>query len=197
MKMFTASDPSAGTDPNAPQNPAFGFYYKTVPHITLKSIAQNKALDAIFARHEPLLAEKLAALNAELQKISRGDAEARRKLREKLVRKLLAKHEAEGANAVTDADKRRWLLPDTDPQLIQPSKKISAKQVAAYRAAIPKEKILRASAPPREKNSVEGVGWQPWQAPFDSDPDWPAELSDALAAYRAARRSSSGRSSAA
>jgi adenine-specific DNA-methyltransferase len=149
-----------------------------------ESIAQNKALDAIFARHEPILAEKLAALNEE---ISRGDAEARRKLREKLVGKLLAKHEAEGANAVTDADKRRWLLPDTDPQLIQPSKKVSAKQVAAYRAAIP-GKILRDSASPREKNSVENNGWQPWQVPFDSAPDWPQELRDALAAYRAAWR---------
>ena len=40
--------------------------YKTVPHITLKSIAQNTALDPIFAKHEPILAEKLAALNAAL-----------------------------------------------------------------------------------------------------------------------------------
>lgn len=30
-------------------NSGFGFVCKTVPHITLKSIAQNVALDAIFA----------------------------------------------------------------------------------------------------------------------------------------------------
>src|SRR4029078_2805744 len=31
------------------------FRYKTVPHITLKSIAQNGNLDPIFAKHESLL----------------------------------------------------------------------------------------------------------------------------------------------
>src|SRR5690349_16613312 len=31
---------------------AGGFRYKTVPHVTLKSIAQNTHLDPIFARHE-------------------------------------------------------------------------------------------------------------------------------------------------
>ena len=36
--------------------------YRTVPHITLKSIAQNTNLDPIFAKHEPILDEKLAAL---------------------------------------------------------------------------------------------------------------------------------------
>ena len=38
------------------------FQCKTVPHITLKSIAQNVALDAIFAKHAPLLEAKLRAL---------------------------------------------------------------------------------------------------------------------------------------
>jgi adenine-specific DNA-methyltransferase len=32
---------------------------ETVPHVTLKSIAQNTALDAIFARYQPVLDEKL------------------------------------------------------------------------------------------------------------------------------------------
>ena len=30
------------------------------------------------------------------------------------MRKLIAKHQKEGARAVTDADDRRWLLPGTD-----------------------------------------------------------------------------------
>ena len=42
---------------------AGGFINKTVPHITLKSIAQNTALDPIFAKHEPILKEKLDTLN--------------------------------------------------------------------------------------------------------------------------------------
>ena len=42
---------------------ADGFVNKTAPHITLKSIAQNTALDPIFAKHEPILKEKLDILN--------------------------------------------------------------------------------------------------------------------------------------
>ncbi|MDR0351885.1 MAG: site-specific DNA-methyltransferase [Opitutaceae bacterium] len=185
---YKTRDPSAGADPNAPQNPAFGFYYKTVPHITLKSIAQNKALDAIFAKHEPILAEKLAALNAALGRAvspkppreGNGGNHGNGGLGEtalpaKLVAKLLAKVAAEKWSSVTEADKRRWILPGTDGNLFQAAataKTLSAKQVAE----------LRAFAASREKE------WQPWQAPFDSDPDWPAELRDALAAYRAAWR---------
>jgi hypothetical protein len=40
------------------------FQCKKVPPITLKSIAQNVALDAIFAKHAPILEAKLKALNA-------------------------------------------------------------------------------------------------------------------------------------
>ena len=47
------SPPSTTTtscnDPTRPAAVAGGFVYKTVPHITLKSIAQNQALDPIFA----------------------------------------------------------------------------------------------------------------------------------------------------
>ena len=48
---------------------AGGFVNKTVPHITLKSIAQNTALDPIFAKHEPILEEKLETLNHALGKL--------------------------------------------------------------------------------------------------------------------------------
>lgn len=149
------------------------FQCRTVPHITLKSIARNTSLDPIFAKHEPILAEKLKKLNVE---VSRGGAEARRALREKLVEKLIAKHREEGANATTDADTRRWLLPDTHPTLIRtfpakkPLKGITAKQAEKYRAAIPKKE------------------WQEWEVPFDTDPDWPKPLQDALNEYRAAWR---------
>jgi adenine-specific DNA-methyltransferase len=51
------------TDPTR-QVPKATFACKTVPHITLKSIARNTSLDPIFAKHEPLLADKLATLNA-------------------------------------------------------------------------------------------------------------------------------------
>ncbi len=69
--------------------PSGGFYYKTVPHITLKSIAQNVALDPIFAKHAPILADRLAALNAALALVTQ-------ETRTTLTTKLAAKERAEG-----------------------------------------------------------------------------------------------------
>ncbi len=165
---YKTKDPEAGFDPSAPQNPAHGFHYKTVPHITLKSIAQNKGLDPIFAKHEPILVARLAELNATLAAIAAPQAAA---LCQKLVAKLLARHVADGANAVTDADYRRCLLPGTDKALIQPGKKITDKQAKAYQAAIPPT-----------------AAWREWEVPFDADPEWPAPLAASLDAYRTAWR---------
>ncbi|HVE52924.1 MAG TPA: hypothetical protein VNB23_06035 [Ramlibacter sp.] len=145
------------------------FKCRTVPHITLKSISRNTALDPIFAKHEPLLATALSALNAALVGVKPA-------LEEQLAAKLVRKHREDGANAVTDADQRRWLLPGTQPGWIKeakaakPLKSLTAKQVAAYRKAIP------------------AGDWKPWQVPFDTDTDWPAALQTALKAYRAAWR---------
>lgn len=44
-----------------------GFIYKTVPHVTLKSIANNAEIDAIHERMHPAIASALAALNAALK----------------------------------------------------------------------------------------------------------------------------------
>jgi adenine-specific DNA-methyltransferase len=54
------------TDPTGKVPDKATFACKTVPHITLKSIARNTSLDPIFARHEPILAEKLATLNRDV-----------------------------------------------------------------------------------------------------------------------------------
>jgi adenine-specific DNA-methyltransferase len=157
------------TDPTGQVPGKATFQCKTVPHITLKSIARNTSLDPIFAKHEPILAEKLQALNREGAKVTK-------ELKEKLVEKLIRKHREEGANAVTDADKRRWLLPGTPPVLIRsfpakkPFKRVTPKQAEAYRAAIPRGE------------------WSEWEVPFDTDPDWPQPLQEALTAYRAAWR---------
>ena len=43
-----------------------GFIYKTVPHITLKSIANNEQIDEIHARMHPAIAEALTNINAAL-----------------------------------------------------------------------------------------------------------------------------------
>ena len=116
---------------------AGGFVNKIVPHITLRSIAQNTALDSIFEKHEPILNEKLGALNSAL-------AEITSEIRTKLRAKLAEKERREGKRAITDADKRRWQLPET--------------------------------------------AWQPWEVPFDTDPDWTESLQEALTDYRDAWR---------
>jgi adenine-specific DNA-methyltransferase len=154
------------TDPTGKVPDRVTFHCKTVPHVTLKSIARNSSLDPIFAKHQPILVEKLAAVNREAAKVGAA-------LKEKLVEKLICKHRQEGANAVSDADTRRWLLPDTLSVLIRsfptkkPLKGVTPKQAEAYRTAIPKG------------------GWKEWEMPFDTDPDWPKPLQDALTAYRA------------
>ena len=172
FETYKTRDPQAGVDPNLPLNPRHGFHYKTVPHITLKSIAQNKGLDPIFARHEPILAERLAALNAALETHAKAQSPAGDELRRKLAGKLLAKLR-ESARSVTDADERRWILPGTDPQLFQAAKGgPTAKQVTDLRAFA----LARANQ------------WQEWEVPFDTDPDWPQPLQAALTAYRVAWR---------
>jgi adenine-specific DNA-methyltransferase len=92
------SDPSGGISGKAT------FSCKTVPHITLRSIAQNTNLDPIFAKHEPILDAKLAACNSALGYVT--DV-----IRQKLLSKLVAKQKTEGKKSITDADRRRWELP--------------------------------------------------------------------------------------
>ncbi|MBV8230500.1 MAG: hypothetical protein JO329_10995, partial [Planctomycetaceae bacterium] len=101
------------------------FQCRTVPHITLKSIAQNTALDPIFAKHEPILKDRLDALNAGLKSVTKAT-------REKLEAKLVGKQRRKAKDdPVTEADERRWRLPhdrweewqvpfDTDPDWPKP-----------------------------------------------------------------------------
>ena len=116
---------------------AGGFVNKTVPHITLRSIAQNSGLDPIFAKHEPILKERLKILNRALSEVTL-------EIRTELLAKLAAKEKREKKKAITDADRRRWKLPKTE--------------------------------------------WQEWEVPFDTDPDWPEVLGEALTDYREAWR---------
>ena len=140
---------------------------RSVPHVTLRSIARNTSLDPIVARHEPILDGALAALNRALETVDAA-------LKEKLAGKLVKKHREEGPRAVSDADVRRWLLPGADPRWIRPAvarrplKGLTARQAAKYRERMPAE------------------AWKQWQAPFDVDADWPQALQSALTAYRAA-----------
>jgi len=129
---------------------------RTVPHVTLRSIAQNADLDPVFARHEPILETALAACNEALKAVTPA-------LRERLAAKLLAKERSEGKRAVTDADRRRWLLP-------------------------PEGRDRGAEARKRATVDLDFGGWYAWEVPFDADEDWPESLRGAVAAYRAAWR---------
>lgn len=161
FEVYQAKDPVVGIDPSAPINPSYGFEYKTVPHITLKSIARNVGLDPIFERHEAILAQKLQAANEALS----GVAET---LRASLVAKLAAKFRTDGARAISDADLRRWLLPKTDKALLNFG---TASQKKDWVASIPTEDQ-----------------WREWEVPFDTDADWPQPLQAAVKAFREAWR---------
>ena len=161
FEVYKAKDPVVGIDPNAPINPSYGFEYKTVPHITLKSIARNVGLDPIFERHEAILADKLQAANGALAGVN--DA-----LRSSLVLKLAAKFRTDGARAITEADARRWLLPRTEKALI------------SFGSASQKKDWV-ASIPPEDE-------WREWEVPFDTDPDWPQALQAAVKDFRDAWR---------
>ena len=77
-----------------------GLKYKGVPDITLGRIAQNVALDPIFAKWETVLDEKLDALNDALGEFGQ-DARAN----------VLAKLDDRRGNRKADSDERRWNLP--------------------------------------------------------------------------------------
>ncbi|MCK9399779.1 MAG: site-specific DNA-methyltransferase [Bacteroidales bacterium] len=80
------------------------FEYETVPHITLKSIAQNPALDPVFAKYDPLLDSCLVIINDALQKVDK-------EIRSKLLLKWQIKQKQEGKKNINEADERRWKLP--------------------------------------------------------------------------------------
>ncbi len=139
QRLLTAKfDYYAKEGPNQPLHPVRNrFRYESVPHIMLSTISQCAALDPVFARWQPVLADKLETLNIALLDVTPA-------LRTRLHQKLAAKERAEGKRAITDADRRRWLLP--------------------------------------------AESWQEWEVPYDTDPDWPAQLQAALTDYRAAWR---------
>jgi adenine-specific DNA-methyltransferase len=81
-----------------------GFKYKTVPHITLKSIAQNQNLDPIFDKHEQVLEDCLKSCNEGLSKVTQ-------EIRHRLDTKLVQKQRNQGKRSISVADNRRWQLP--------------------------------------------------------------------------------------
>jgi len=137
--------------------PSSGFIYNTIPHTTLRSIAQNPNLDPIFAKHEPILGAKLLACNAALAKVN-GD------VRQRLEVKLRETQQKEGKKGVTDADRRRWELPpkgkpwehwqvpfDTDPDWPKELQKSVAEYRQAWRAKMDEVKACVAANAEQEE----------------------------------------------
>jgi adenine-specific DNA-methyltransferase len=117
-----------------------GLRCKSVPHISLKTVAQNTNLDPIFAKHESVLDQMLAAANKTLHSVSD-------RFRNELGVKLALKQKHEGKKAITDADHRHWELPakgkgwkhwevpsDTDPDYPADLKKAVEEYRTAWRA---------------------------------------------------------------
>jgi adenine-specific DNA-methyltransferase len=147
-----SSSIDAGVAPSFPDNPARGFRYKTKPHITSSVVANCTALDPIFTKHGAILDKTLTACNHALKKVNK---QCVAKLKDKWDQKL----REEGKRSLSDADRRRWVLPpeNRDPKV-------------TYTV------------------DADFAGWYHWEVPFDTDPDWPKELVDTVMAYRKAWR---------
>ena len=120
-EYFQLKNPGAG--------PISGFEYKTVPHITLKTVAQNNALDPIFEKFDPIIEKELNELNTQLLLVTKEQRDF-----------LKQKQNISNKSSMTESDIRKWDLP--------------------------KHK------------------WDAWQVPYESDPDWPVPLKNALNAFR-------------
>jgi adenine-specific DNA-methyltransferase len=131
-----------------------GFNCKTIPHITAGLIANNAALDPIFEKWQPVLIQKLEALNTAL-------VEVKPELRASLKAKLVAKQRRKGKQAITDADRRRWLLPqdgweewevpfDSDSDWPEPLKVALLDYRTAWRAKMDEVNATVAASAPQE-----------------------------------------------
>jgi adenine-specific DNA-methyltransferase len=119
--------------------PAGGFIYERIPYVTLGQIGRNTNLDILISKHQNFSEKALQSCNEQLLEVS-NDVRAR------LTSKLARKQSKEGLRSITDADRRRWELPE------------------------------------------KGQKWEHWTVPFDTDPDWPPALVEAVTAHRKAWR---------
>jgi len=152
--MFSGFDPSAN------------FIYQTAPRVSLKSIAANQTLEHISDYHQEGLDEKLAKCNKALNDVSNV-------IRKQFAYKLADKMQQKGIKSVTDADRRRWLLPGTTKQILE--------QAYAGKSRIKDRHI---------NNDIKFVPpddiFEHWHVPFDVDNDWPRSLQVAVKEYRKA-----------
>jgi adenine-specific DNA-methyltransferase len=165
---------------------AGGFRCKTVPHVMLRTITKLDSLDPIFDKHAPIQDTHLAELNAALETVGGN-------LRQHFAAKLLLKLKAEGKRGVTEADRRRWDLPElkvgfrhwTVPFDIDPDYPDNlAKAVMAYRGAwrVKQDEVDKAIADAAEQEDLvdqpeKAQGITRVSGPFTVEAVQPAETS--------------------
>jgi len=94
------------TDPTGQLSDKVTFKCKSVPHIGLKGIARDTSIDPIISKHEAVLASLSKDLNAALKHVTPD-------LRQKFADKLAEKQKHDGKKSITEADRRRWNLPES------------------------------------------------------------------------------------
>jgi adenine-specific DNA-methyltransferase len=110
LRTITAADQQKNPqgawlrDPNKEIPGPVTFQCRTVPHITLRTIAQNTNLAPICDRYDRLLRDHLTTCNRALSSVN--DV-----IRQRLAAQLAEKQKSEGKRGITDADRRRWILP--------------------------------------------------------------------------------------
>ena len=123
---YELADPERG--------PAGGFIYETVPHITLKSIAQNEEIDEIAAKYQPQIDQALAELNRVLGKDWK-EWEVPRKAEEDWPEEAKKAHE------------RFWAIKRKKREEIDESIKRNAPQEVLYDKPKIKRGVVRVSGP--------------------------------------------------
>jgi adenine-specific DNA-methyltransferase len=104
VKAYTSEGrDKPGTDPS------HGFLYKVLPHVTSSVVANCAHLDPLIDKHAAILDGFLYELNRELKSVTPA-------LRQQLSAKLDEKVKQSGKKSVTEADRRRWLLPQSEWQ---------------------------------------------------------------------------------
>ncbi len=113
------------------------------------------------ANLDPIFAKHEPILKARLNDSNAALALLPETLRTRLARKLREKERTEGKRSITDGDRRRWLLPPENRNRSATTQKVATVD-------------------------LDSPSWYDWEVPFDTDPDWPQRLQEAVTNYRRA-----------
>ena len=145
-------------------DPSNNFSYRTIPRVTLGSIAKNEAIDPIVNEYEE-------RLDTCLRKINKAVSLVTSKQRSSLLVSLAEKLQREGLRAVQESEKRGALLPGTSRSQLKEAfsgkSKIKRHHIEDYFSRVPANNIF-----------------EHWQVPFSINHEWPQLLSESITKYR-------------